>query len=83
MTRAKYAMSALWEGQGRPPARPMPREGVAARMRVNGRRGFRGGGIAGCAVLVIVGGVWWREQDAGRILRKVGAEARWNVTGAP
>lgn len=32
---------------------------MAARMRVNGRRGFGGGGIVGCAVLVIVGGVVW------------------------
>ena len=56
----------------------MPREGVAARMRVNGRRGFGGGGIVGCAVLAIVGGVvWWSgERDAGLILRKVGVEAR-------
>lgn len=55
-------------------------------MRVNGRRGFGGGGIAGRAVLVIVGGVvWWsgEERDAGLILRKVGVEARWNVTGSP
>lgn len=44
---------------------------MAARMRVNGRRGFGGGGIVGCAVLVIVGGVVeWRERDAGQILRK-------------
>ena len=59
---------------------------MAARMRVNGRRGFGGGGIAGRAVLVIVGGVvWWsgEERDAGLILRKVGVEARWNVTGSP
>ena len=63
----------------------MPKEGVAARMRVNGRRDFGGGGIVGCAVLVIVGGVvWWSgERDAGLILRKVGVEARWNVTGPP
>lgn len=44
----------------------MPREGVAARMRVNGRRGFGGGGIVGCAVLVIVGGVVWSGESGTR-----------------
>lgn len=39
---------------------------MAARMRVNGRRGFGGGGIVGCAVLVIVGGVvWWSGVESG------------------
>ena len=38
---------------------------MAARMRVNGRRGFEGGGIVGCAVLVIVGGVVWWSGESG------------------
>ena len=39
---------------------------MAARMRVNGRRGFGGGGIVGRVVLVIV--VWWCEvRNAGQI----------------
>ena len=57
----------------------MPREGVAARIRVNGRRGFGGGGIVGCAVLVIVGGVvWWSGESGtrGRFCGKVGVETR-------
>ena len=38
---------------------------MAARMRVNGRRGFGGGGIVGRAVLVIVGGVVWCGGESG------------------
>lgn len=57
----------------------MPKEGVAARMRVNGRRGFGDGGIVGCAVLVIVGGVvWWSGESGtrGGFCGKVGVETR-------
>jgi hypothetical protein len=55
----------------------MPREGVAARMRVNGRRGFADGGIVGCAVLVIVGGVvWWSGESGtrGRFCGRLGSK---------
>ena len=46
VTRAKKARSLFSGGHGREPARPMPREGVVATMRV---RGGKNGGIDGGA----------------------------------
>ena len=40
VTRRKKAISFLREGQGREPRRPMPIEGVEAKIKVKGGRGI-------------------------------------------
>jgi len=51
--------------------------------REEGPRGRRHCGLCGAGHCGWCGVVEWRERDAGQILRKVGVEARWNVTGPP